>query len=142
MPRGIGWRSGNCLFAASTGCVGTTPLAALGGATPRQFIASGAATGGSAALGTALLGAFDRLDTLNNLGSTADVYRQKSENYAFFTHNIFHITDTLSFTAGARYTHERKELNATFGNNNTVCVAQQNALFPLRGDAAARPLLA
>ena len=99
-------------------------------ATGRAVVASGAATGGSAVLGGALLGAFDRLDTLNNLGSTVDVYNQRSENYAFFTHNIFHITDTLSFTAGARYTHERKKFNATFGNDNTVCPAQQAALTP------------
>jgi outer membrane receptor protein involved in Fe transport len=114
----------------SVGCVGTTPLAALGGATPRQFIASGAATGGSAVLGGALLAAFDRLDTVNNVGSTVDTYRQNSENYAFFTHNIFHITSTLDFTAGLRYTHERKKFDALFGNNNTACVAQQAALTP------------
>ena len=105
-------------------------------ATGRGAVASGAVTG-SAASGAVLLGAFDALDTLNNRGSTVDVYRQKSENYAFFTHNIFHITDTLSFTAGARYTHERKTLNATFGNNNTVCTTNQAALAPFLATALA-----
>ena len=105
------------------GCISAAGRAAL----PSGALA---AAGINAATGTALLAAFDRLDTLNNLGSTVDVYRQKSENYAFFTHNIFHITDTLSLTAGARYTHERKNLNATFGNNNTVCTANQAALAP------------
>lgn len=75
--------------------------------------------------------AFDRLDTLNNLGSTQDRYNQNSRNFAAFTHNIFHVTDDLSLTLGARYTSERKKFDATFGNNNTVCTAQQAALAPL-----------
>jgi iron complex outermembrane receptor protein len=102
----------------------------------RGALAAGLVTG-SAASGAVLLGAFDRLDTLNNLGSTVDIYRQNSRNYAFFTHNIFHITDALSVTLGARYTNERKKFNATFGNDNTVCTANQAALAPFLTTALA-----
>ncbi len=99
-------------------------------ATGRGFVASGAATGGSAVLGGALLGAFDRLDTVNDKGTTLDIYNQNSRNYAIFTHNIFHVTRTVDLTLGARYTNERKKFNATFGNDNTACPAQQAALTP------------
>lgn len=99
-------------------------------ATGRGFIASGAATGGSAVLGGALLGGIDRLDTVNDRGTTNDRYFQNGTNWAIFTHNIVHITDTLDLTLGLRYTKDKKRFNATFGNDNTACVAQQAALTP------------
>jgi iron complex outermembrane receptor protein len=73
---------------------------------------------------------FDRLDSINDRGSTQDRYSQNSRNYAFFTHNILHITDQLDFTLGLRYTNERKRFDALFGNDNTACLAQQAALAP------------
>ncbi len=84
--------------------------------------------GASGTSGADIVASLARLDGLNNLGSTVDRYNQDSRNYAFFTHNIFHVTDTLSVTLGARYTNERKKFNATFGNDNTVCAANQAAL--------------
>jgi outer membrane receptor protein involved in Fe transport len=72
--------------------------------------------------------AFDNLENLDNLGSTEDRYNQKSRNWALFTHNIFHITPQLDATIGLRYTNERKKFNATFGNNNNVCTANQALL--------------
>jgi len=84
--------------------------------------------GATGASGPDIVAGFTRLDSLNNLGSTQDVYGQNSRNYAFFTHNIFHITDRLDFTFGLRYTNERKRLNTTFGNNNTVCTALEGSL--------------
>lgn len=81
--------------------------------------------GASGASGPDIVAAFTLLDNLNNLGSTRDLYSQNSRNYAFFTHNILHITDQLDFTVGLRYTNERKQLNATFGNDNIVCPAIQ-----------------
>ncbi|VVT03965.1 TonB-dependent receptor [Sphingomonas sp. EC-HK361] len=99
----------------SPGCVvpgvGQATLAAVTGASGPDIVAG-----------------FSRLDSLNNLGSTIDTYRQDSKNYAFFTHNIVHLADTLDLTLGARYTHERKKFNATFGNNNTVCTALESSL--------------
>jgi outer membrane receptor protein involved in Fe transport len=73
---------------------------------------------------------FDRLDSVNNRGTTSDVYSQNSRNYAFFTHNIFHVTDWFDITLGLRYTNERKRFNAVFGNDNTACPAQQAAMGP------------
>ncbi len=123
------------------GCLGTTPIAALGGATARQALGSNFGT-----LAGTVLGGLDRLSQLNNLGDQRSVYRQDSENYAFFTHNILNITDTLSVTLGLRYTHESKDFRANFNNNNTVCPQQQGALSPLIANqavpAAARQYLA
>jgi iron complex outermembrane receptor protein len=79
---------------------------------------------------------FDRLDSINDRGSTQDRYSQNSRNFAFFTHNIVHITDQLDFTFGLRYTDERKRFDALFGNDNAACVAQQAALTPFLTNAA------
>ncbi len=61
-------------------------------------------------------------------------FRHKSRNYAFFTHNVIDIVpDTLSLTLGARYTNERKTLDAVFNNTNTLCAALRNIASPLAG---------
>jgi len=93
----------------SAGCLAARP-AAFGAASPLIY------------------GAIDRLDSLNNLGSTLDTYKQSSRNYALFTHNIFHVTSKFDVTVGLRYTWENKKLNANFGNDNTVCTANQAAI--------------
>jgi iron complex outermembrane recepter protein len=90
--------------------------------------------------GPTIVAAFDRLESINNRGSTLDVYGTNSRNYAFFTHNIFHITSQLDLTLGARYTHERKRFEATFGNDNTACPAQQAALLSLLSIPSLAPL--
>ena len=64
---------------------------------------------------TFVIGNFNQLDSLNNLGTINDTYRQNGKNWALFTHNIFHITDKLDFTFGVRYTNDKKKFNATFG---------------------------
>jgi outer membrane receptor protein involved in Fe transport len=81
--------------------------------------------------GGAILGGLDRLSTIRNVGDIRSNYRQDSENWALFTHNIFNITDRLSVTLGVRYTDESKNFSADFNNNNTVCPVQQQALAPL-----------
>jgi outer membrane receptor protein involved in Fe transport len=91
-------------------------------------------TGAFAPLGPAgglIIQGIDRLSTVNNVGDVRANYYQDSTNYAFFTHNIIKITDKLSLTLGARYTNEKKEFEADFNNNNTICPAQQAALGPL-----------
>jgi iron complex outermembrane recepter protein len=101
----------------------------------------GAIAGGLTALGAggpAILAGLDRLDTLNDLGSTNDRYFQNGTNWAVFTHNIVHITDTVDLTLGLRYTKDKKKFDATFGNDNTVCTANQAAL----GSLLAGPLAA
>jgi hypothetical protein len=109
---------------ATPGCISPTGRAVIGGAlapaVPSPF--------GPA--GPLILAAFDRLEGINDRGSTLDTYRQDSRNYALFTHNIFHLTDKLALTVGLRYTNEKKELNATFGNDNVACQQQQGALLP------------
>lgn len=95
-----------------------------------------AANGGAGAFGAAtplIFGGLDRLATLNNLGSDGSEYRQNSENFAFFTHNIFHISDQFDLTLGARYTNETKTFDANFNNTNAVCPAQRASLSPLLG---------
>jgi len=120
---------------AASGCLGTTPLAALGGATGRQAF--------SAALGAAapiLVAGLDRLSTVNNVGDNPSNYYQKSTNYAFFTHNIIKITDRLSLTLGGRYTNESKDFSAQFNNNNTACATQRAFFAPyLTGGATPLP---
>jgi outer membrane receptor protein involved in Fe transport len=94
----------------------------------------------SGALGSAgplILAGLDRLDTMNNVGTTNDRYFQNGTNWAVFTHNIVHITNTVDLTLGLRYTKDKKDFDATFGNDNTICTANQAALGPLLTTAAA-----
>ncbi|RXR25938.1 TonB-dependent receptor [Sphingobium fluviale] len=111
-----------------------------------------AACGSSAGLapliaGTgALAGAFTALTNIpSGTGDVHSRYFQKSKNWALFTHNIVHITDTLDFTGGLRYTHESKDFSASFNNNNVICPSLQTALAPALTNpasaAAARGIL-
>ncbi|AMK16412.1 MULTISPECIES: TonB-dependent receptor [Sphingobium] len=63
-------------------------------------------------------------------GDVSSVYRQKSENWALFTHNIIHITKQVDLTLGLRYTHESKRFSADFNNNNATCAALQASSLP------------
>jgi iron complex outermembrane recepter protein len=120
-------------------------IAAVSPAIPRNPAQPGCRAGpGGAITDTVLRGIFGPLPNqaqvlinglialsgVNNVGSNNDVYSQTSENYAFFTHNIFHITDELALTVGLRYTNENKDFQAAFGNNNTSCPAIQAAMLP------------
>jgi len=80
--------------------------------------------------------AFQNLENLDGLGSTEDVYNQTSRNWALFTHNIFHVTPQFDVTVGLRYTNERKKFDATFGNNNNICVANQALVGPFVNPAS------
>ena len=105
------------------GCLSTALVAP--GVTARAAFGGGfLAVDPSGATSAAVLRGLDNLSGLNNLGSVRDVYEQDSENFAFFTHNIFKITDRLSLTGGLRWTHESKKFDANFTNNNTVCLTQ------------------
>jgi outer membrane receptor protein involved in Fe transport len=77
------------------------------------------------------VGAINNLAQVRDRGSTGDQYNQNSENFALFTHNIFHITDNIDLTLGLRYTNETKTLDATFGNDNVFCPANRALLRPL-----------
>ncbi|MDZ4308558.1 MAG: TonB-dependent receptor [Allopontixanthobacter sp.] len=95
-----------------------------------------AANGGAGAFGAATPLIFAGLDTLaqvNDLGGTGDIYEQNSKNFAFFTHNIFHVTDTIDLTLGLRYTNETKDFDAEFGNDNVFCPQQRALMSGLLG---------
>jgi iron complex outermembrane recepter protein len=66
--------------------------------------------------------------------SLDDNFEQTSRNFAVFTHNVIKFTDWASLTLGARYTNERKTLNASFRDNNTFCSTVRAS--PLAGFAA------
>ncbi len=68
-----------------------------------------------------ILAGINNLSSINDLGSTGEIYNQESNNWAIFTHNIINITDRLNLTLGLRYTNETKDFDATFANDNTVC---------------------
>jgi outer membrane receptor protein involved in Fe transport len=109
----------------SAACLSPTGRAVLSNAlaptTPSPF----------GAAGPAIVAGFDRLDSINNVGDNNALYRQRDTNFAFFTHNIIHLSDTFDITLGARYTHDRKKFAAAFNNNNIVCPVQQANLTPL-----------
>ena len=63
-------------------------------------------------------------------GDVGSIYRQKSENWAIFTHNIIHVTKRLDLTLGLRYTHESKRFSADLNNNNATCAALQSSALP------------
>ena len=71
--------------------------------------------------------------TLNGI-ALDDNFEQTSRNFALFTHNVIRFNDAISLTLGARYTNERKTLNASFRDNNTFCAAVRAS--PLAGFAA------
>ena len=77
--------------------------------------------------GPLFIAAMDQLDSLNGLGGD-DTYNQKSNNWALFTHNIFHVTPQFDVTVGLRYTHEKKKFDADFNNDNDVCTTNQALL--------------
>lgn len=54
-------------------------------------------------------------------GVVNDQFRQNSENWSFFTHNIIDVSDLIDVTLGVRYTEERKSLNASFETDNQAC---------------------
>lgn len=72
----------------------------------------------------ALLSTVDALHGIGDSGSTGDRFRQKDRTWALFTHNVIGLTDHLSLTLGARYTHDRKSLDATIGSDTGICAAQ------------------
>ncbi|NCP18292.1 MAG: TonB-dependent receptor [Erythrobacter sp.] len=124
-------RYASCRLAVLFGLPATTSAPGCLAAPTRAFVA-GAAPFGPAT--PAVVAAFDRLDTINDLGNAGGGgFNQESENFAIFTHNIVELTDQLDLTLGLRYTNETKSINATFSNDNTVCPAQQAALGPLFG---------
>ena len=109
--------SDNLRFGNQYGRFASCRLVATGALSGALFAdLAGLPRGAAAALRPGLAGHLRGNSTssiINDRGSTLDVYSQNSRNYAFFTHNIFHITDQLDLTFGVRYTNERKSFAAT-----------------------------
>ncbi len=80
---------------------------------------------------TALLSTIDRLRSIGDSGATNDSFEQSNRTWALFTHNEFALTDRLSLTVGARYTHDRKKLSASVASDTSVCLQQAAVLTPL-----------
>ena len=105
----------NCFGANIAALDGTLGAPAFGPATPL------------------IIAGINNLAQVRDLGGTGDVYNQTSENFAVFTHNIVHITDTVDLTLGLRYTNETKDFNASFGNDNVICPQNRALLGGLLG---------
>ncbi|WP_323800780.1 TonB-dependent receptor [Parasphingorhabdus sp.] len=114
---------------SSTGCLSAGGRAVL--------LAANAGAGAFGAATPLIFAGLDNLAQINDKGTILDTYNQKSENFAFFTHNIFHITDKLDLTLGLRYTNETKDFNAAFTNDNTMCPIQRALFTPLLGGGLA-----
>jgi outer membrane receptor protein involved in Fe transport len=123
-------------------------VATINAAIPRDPNSPGCSSAVTRAVLAGALGAaaplvqagLDRLSAINNVGDNPSVYRQKDENWAIFTHNIFNITDKVALTVGLRYTHDHKDFSADFNNNNALCPVQQAFFSPfLTGGPAALP---
>lgn len=71
--------------------------------------------GGAATFRPATLAAFTPGDGARGIG------KQDGRDMSVFTHNIFHVTDKLSVTAGLRYTNNRKEIDFHGENFNPAC---------------------
>ena len=116
-------RFASCRIITGGGLAGlyspTSPLCVIPGVGPATI------AGASGADGPNIVAAFSQLDGIANAGSTVDNYFQHDKNFALFTHNIVHLSDKLDFTFGVRWTTDKKDFNATFGNNNTACPAIQ-----------------
>jgi outer membrane receptor protein involved in Fe transport len=92
------------------------------------------ANGGAGAFGAAtplIIAGMNNLAQVRDIGSTGDRYNQTSENFAVFTHNIVHVTDTVDLTLGLRYTNETKDFRAAFSNDNVFCPQSRAILHPL-----------
>jgi outer membrane receptor protein involved in Fe transport len=106
---------GGATGAQIRGLAGLAPLGAGGFDARGGFYNVAAAIGFAPPAGQALM---------NNTGMVNNEYRQRSRNYAFFTHNVIKLVpDRLSLTLGLRYTNELKFLDARFDNNNGFCGA-------------------
>ncbi|MBO9696999.1 MAG: TonB-dependent receptor [Sphingopyxis sp.] len=101
----------------------TNPSCIIPGVGPATLL------GAFGAAGPDIVASLAALDGISDKGSINDVYRQNGENWALFTHNIFHITDKLDFTFGVRYTNDKKKFSATFTNDNTACQVIQGRLL-------------
>ncbi|MGK2285609.1 TonB-dependent receptor [Pedomonas sp. V897] len=87
--------------------------------------------------GPTIVNALDILRGVNDVGDENNLFKQDSQNWALFTHNVISVTDKLKLTLGVRYTEETKKMRAAFDNSNTYCPALKQALAPVFLDPTA-----
>jgi len=76
----------------------------------------------------------------NGQGPIQDLYDQKAESFAIFTHNTYQLTDRLAVTGGLRFTVEDKSVVATFSTDAPAACAALESAFgfdPIAGFVAA-----
>ncbi len=108
------------LSTSGTGCMNTAVATAIGATSATIRLLSGQTIPGLGGYGAVASSLGLSPDVLNSVTSD-DRYRQHSRNFAFFTHDVFNLTDRIALTLGARYTHEQKTLDATLTDNNVLC---------------------
>ncbi|MHA7821060.1 MAG: TonB-dependent receptor [Erythrobacter sp.] len=70
-------------------------------------------------------------------------YEQQGESFSVFTHNIFNVTDELSFTLGARYVDDKKDGSYNqLDSNNPACLAGLALAGSIGADIAAGNVIA
>ena len=85
---------------------------------------------GGAPAGAEVGNAVRNLPSFSGTGAN-DRFSQTDNNYALFTHNIVHVTDTLSVTLGARHTWDNKSLRADL-NSESPCGVYSNNIAALQ----------
>jgi iron complex outermembrane recepter protein len=118
---------------AVAGQIGTADPASPGCLAP----ASRAAIAEGSAAGVPVLAALDRLGAIAGGGILRDRFVQHGRNLALFTQEVLALGHGVSLTLGARYTHERKRLDADLAGDPasaSVCLANGAAMAPVRGD--------
>ncbi len=119
-----------CQFVSALGAANVSP-ASPGCINP---LARPALTAG---FGSGFISLFDNLYNMRNVGANPNSYFQNGENYAFFTHNVIRVTDSINLTLGGRYTKDTKDLNTIINNNNPACALNRTALGQALAFAAA-----
>src|SRR5512138_2823162 len=69
-------------------------------------------------------------------GGSHDHFEQNARSTALFTNNVWHATDALDITIGARYTEERKQLRSRLSNPNGGIGCANGLLNPAQVGAA------
>src|SRR5690606_19781476 len=69
-------------------------------------------------------------------GGSHDHFEQNARSMALFTNNVWHATDALDVTIGARYTDERKQLRSQLSNPNGGIGCANGLLNPAQVGAA------
>jgi len=127
------------------GCRVAAAILTAPGAPGAGFLSPGSATcinpaiapaifGSMGPLGPAFQAGLTNLKSIGDSGATDDRFHQKDRTWALFTHNVFDVTDRISLTLGARYTHDRKSLDMSLASDSNMCARQRALLGAIAGN--------